>query len=318
MPHRRTCARREEDRGAIAVTAALLFVPLALTLAVVMDVARVWVVRERLQNGVEAVATASAVEWSTGGSPCSARARAMLTADGSTTAHGDCVSTTRTSAKIVTVSATEDVSLRFASILGRRTVTVRAGTGVKVTPAGSTTGLWPFALCADNDAVSSWVNSGFTANVSTTITFHQPNELCRGSVSGNWAVIDFDGGSSSNSETKFWVDNGYTGVIHVGDILQGSPGAPSGSLDITSAIGREILLPLYRYPIGTGSGARYTVVGLARARVDGVNLSGGESKRSLSITFLGGTTKPGAGSDDGPDFGLYKWSVCSVDQYGVC
>ena len=311
-------ARNEPDRGVVAVTVALAFVPLALLLAVVMDASRVWVVRERLQNAVEAAATASAVEWVGGGSPCSAGALSLLRTDGAETSRDRCSHVSSPSSRVVRVDATEDVHLRFARLLGRATVPVSASTGVRIIPAGATRGLWPFALCADNDAVSQWVASGFTANVTATIKFRQTNELCRGEVSGNWAVIDYDGGSSSNSETKHWVENGYTGVVHVGDVLQGSPGAPSSALDISAMEGHEVLLPLYRYPVGTGSGARYTVVGLAVARVDAIRLDGSESSRSLTITFMSGTTQPGAGSGDGPDFGLYRWGVCSLDQHGEC
>lgn len=302
------------------MTTALAFLPLALVLAVMVDASRVWVVRERLQNAVEAAATASVAEWAKGGEPCTPAAMAYLGSDGADISTRKCTAESSATAhtRSVTVQATEDVDLQFARLLGRSTVRVRASTGARITPAGATVGLWPFALCADNSAVSDWINSGFTSNVSVTIKFHQANELCRGDVSGNWAVIDYDGGSSSNSETKYWVENGYSGVIHVGDVLEGSPGAPSSALDISSAIGRQVLLPLYRFPTGTGSGARYTVVGIALARVDSLHLGGAESSRSITITFLQGTTKPGAGSTDGTDYGLYKWGVCSLDQHGEC
>lgn len=320
MRRQPTCAPGDADHGAIAVVAALAFLPLALVLAVVVDAARVWVVRERLQNAVETAATASVAEWVKGGQPCSNAAMFLLTADGADVSTRTCTSSTSSTAhtRTVRVRATEDVPLQFARLLGRSSVEVAASTGVRISPVGALPGLWPFALCADNQAVTDWINSGFASDVSVTIRFKQTNELCRGDVSGNWAVIDFDGGSSSNSETKYWVDNGYTGVIHVGDVLEGSPGAPSSSLDISSAIGREVLLPLYRYPTGTGSGARYTVVGIALARVDALKLDGSETSRSITITFLDGTTKPGAGSGDGPDYGLYKWGVCSLDNHGAC
>ena len=311
-------ARVEADRGAIAVIAAVAFIPLSLVLAVMVDAARVWVVRERLQNSVEAAAVASAVSWVKGGTPCTDSSLAVLGADGSRIATKKCTSSSSASGRTVTVEATENAAVQFPRLLGRTTVTVRATTGVRISPAGASTGLWPFALCADNPAVTDWVNSGFKANVSATIKFRQTSEKCRGDVSGNWAVIDYDGGSSSNSETKYWVENGYSGVIRVGDILEGSPGAPSSALDISGSVGREVYLPLYRYPQGTGSGARYTVVGIALARIDALRLSGADASRSITITFLSGTTKPGAGTGGGPDYGVYRWGVCSLDQHGEC
>lgn len=312
--------QRHDDRGVIAIMTAVSFVPLALMLALVADAGLVWVARERLQNAVEATVVASASQWASGGSSCSASAMAYLTADGANPGSRSCSTTGTRTGGVVTVTASEAVDLMFSDVVGRSTSNVSSSARVRIGAATAVQGLWPFGLCADNTAIASWVAAGFPANRQATITFQQPSQLCGGSVSGNWAILDFNGGASSNSETQQWVVSGYQSVITVGDIVQGSPGVPSSSLDMSQTIGRTILFPLYRYPVNNGANARYTIIGFATARVDAVRLNGAASQRSLTITFKTGTTAAGATNvgGSGGNFGLVTWSLCSLDNYGVC
>ena len=297
---------------------AVSFIPLALMLALVVDAGCVWVVRERLQNGVEAAAMASAGEWSKGSSSCSPSALAYLNSDGSTTTTRSCSTTGTRTSGVVTVSATENVGLMFAKVVGRSTSHVNATARVKIGTVSAVQGLWPFGLCADNTAIAAWVNAGFPDNTAARITFEQPSQLCGGSVPGNWAILDFNGGSSSNSETQGWALGGYLSTVTVGDIVYGSPGAPSSSLDLSGVIGKTILFPLYRYPELRGSNARYTIVGFATAVVDAVRLNGASAQRSITVTFKTGTVAEGASTGGGGNFGLVTWSTCSFDGYGVC
>ena len=313
-------ARREahDDRGSIAIMTAVAFVPLAMMLALVVDAGRVWVARERLQNGVEAAAMAGAAEWSKGGASCTSTATAYVSADGAAPASSTCSTTGTRSSGVVTVSATENTSLFFSNIVGRSTSRVSATARARIGTVSAVEGLWPFGLCADNAAISAWVAAGFPANTSATITFQQSSQLCGGQVSGNWAILDFNGGSSSNSETQGWAESGYQSLITVGDVVYGSPGAPSTALDLSKVIGTTILFPLYRYPKSTGSNATYTIVGFATARLDSVRFNGAAAQRSLTITFKTGTVADGATNGGGGNFGLVTWSVCSFDGYGVC
>lgn len=299
---------------------AVSFIPLALMLALVADAGRVWVARERLQNAVEATAVASASQWAKGGSSCSAAALAYLTADGANPAGRSCSTTGTRSGGVVTVTANENVALMFGDLVGRSTSHVATTARVRIAAASAIRGLWPFGLCADNTAIAAWIAAGFPSGRQERITFEQPSQLCGGSLSGNWAILDFNGGSSSNSETQLWAASGYQSVVTVGDIVNGTPGAPSTSLDVSATIGKTILFPLFRYPKNTGSNAVYTIVGFATAQVDAVRFSGAASQRSITITFKTGTAAAGATNvgSGGGNFGLSTWNVCSFDNYGVC
>jgi hypothetical protein len=307
-----------DERGIVAILVAVAFLPLALTLAIVADAGRVWTAEQRLQNAVEATAAASARDWAAGGATCSATALEFLRADGAEPTAQSCSATGTRTAGVVSVEATEQVGLMFAGLVGRSTSTVRASTGVRVGAAAALTGVWPFALCADNRDIASWIAAGFPAGHTVTITFQQPNQLCGGSISGNWSILDFDGGSVSNSETQGWITNGYTGVVTVGDVLNGSPGAPSTSFDLASVVGKTITMPIYRYPRLNGSNAEHTIVGFARAVVVAARFTGAAAQRSITVTFTTGSSSGAASELGGGNFGLITWSVCSFDSHGVC
>jgi len=309
---------RRRDDGAIAVIAAVAFLPLCLMVAIVVDGGRVWVGRTRLQNSVEAAAISAAQNWMTRGQACSPTALGVMTTDGSAPASVQCSVTGSNTSGVTWVTATEKIGLTFASLVGRSSSSVTATTGVRIGAAGSAVGVWPFGLCSQVKAVSDWIASGMKTTASTVIRFEDQTQTCSGSVSGNWGVLDFNGGSSSNAETKDWVDNGYLGVVKVGDWIIGSPGAPSSSLDIQSIVGKSVIMPMYSSPQLSGSNVEYRIVGFAKARVDAVQFTGGASSRSIRITLQTGTITGSSSSLGGTNFGLVGVGVCSLDGTGSC
>lgn len=309
---------RRRDEGAIALVAALMLLPISMLLALVLDSGRVWVERHRLQDGVEVAALKAAHTWANGGAPCDASSLSVLNADGASPSSVQCSSTGTRTAGTLKVAATDRSPLAFGALLGRSSAGIAASTTARISGASRVSGLWPFALCVDNPAVSAWIASGFTSSTSTRITFEAPSNTCRGSVTGNWSVLDFNGGSVSNVETQDWVLNGYSGTVSVGDVVQGTPGAPSTSLQMSSMIGKSVFLPLYTNPRYNGSNAVYTMAGFAQVKVIGVQFSGAAAQRSLTIQFQRGFATGSVGGNGAPDFGLVSVSVCSIDQQGVC
>ena len=310
--------KSKDERGAIAIIAAVAFLPIALMLAVVADTGRAWVAKQTLQNGVEAGAVAVAQQWSTGGQSCASSALSLVTADGATPSNTDCSVTGTSVDGVVRVQAVEDVSLLFSSLLGRTTSRVSASTGVKIGAARGLARLWPIALCAEHPAVKAWMLSGMTLNSSARITFSSVDPACTGDVSGNWTVLDFNGGSNSNTETGQWVGAGYPGVVRVGDVIPGNPGVPSTSVGINAKVGNSILMPLFANARSQGGNAVYTIVGFAQAKLISAQLSGATAQRNITIEFERGTVSGEAGSDDETNYGITSWSVCSFDSEGDC
>lgn len=305
------------ERGSIALLAALCLVPLVLGLAVVADGSRTWIARSRLQNGVEASAIAVAKKWVDTGSNCQTSELSYINSDVDTHVTPQCSTTGTNKSGTVTVSATGTVDLLFANLLGRSRSHISASTGIKIGTPSSMAGLWPFALCSQVPEVAAWLASNLTSSTPWTITFQSQKSSCAGDVSGNWGTIDFNGGSNSTSETNQWITVGYQGDIHVGDYLAGNPGVPSSSLNVNTVIGSTFLFALFDSATGTGSGAKYHVVGFATAKLIAAKLTGGNAQRSLTIQFTRGSDSGSVGTGS-VNYGLTAWSVCSHDAQGKC
>ena len=315
---RRSSDTNSSNRGSIAIIAALSFIPMTLILAVVIDAGRSWVVRERLQNGIEAGAVAAAQRWMTAGTSCRPDALGLVSANGAVPINMTCTSTGTNRRGLVSVSAEEDVEPIFSGLLGRSSVTINSSTTVRIGTSSSVSGLRPIALCADNPDIRSWIASGMRPGTTVKVLFNAPSVTCGGNVSGNWGVLDFNGGSSSNNETKEWVEDGYDELVSVGDIVYGTSGVPSTSIRLDMTIGQSIMFPIFSNPIGGGSNARYTIVGFARAKVIAVQLTGANAQRGISLQFEQGSMSGSTGGSSSTDFGLTSWSVCSFDSTGDC
>lgn len=306
------------SRGSVAIIAALSFIPLTIMFAVVIDAGRSWVVKERLQNGVEAGAVAAAQMWMEGGTSCHTSALRMVSANGAHPVDFTCSSSGTSRSGRVHVSANEDIKPMFSVLLERAQVQVTSNATIKIGTTSSVIGLRPISLCADNPEVRNWINSGMLSGVTVKVLFQSPGVLCGGNVSGNWTVLDFNGGSSSNSETQKWVTDGYLKPINVGDVLYGTPGSPSTSIRFDDTIGKFIMFPMFKYPVGNGSNARYTIVGFAKAKVISVQLTGASGQRGFTLQFKTGSLSGNSGEAGTVDFGLTSWSVCSLESIGDC
>ena len=305
------------NRGSIALLTAVCFLPLILGLAVVADGSRTWIARERLQNGVEASATAVAKKWASLGSACAATDLALITADGATASSQHCNTTGTNKNGTVVVDASGTVVLFFGNLLGRTQSHITASTGVRLGAPRAMIGLWPFALCANVPEVAAWLTSQLTSTASYTITFESQKPACSGGVSGNWGAIDFNGGSNSTAETNTWITNGYSAPIEVGSVLPGNPGVPSSSINVASAVGKTFLFALYDTATGAGNNANFHIVGFATAKLVSARLTGGNAQRSLTIQFLRDSESGDIGSGN-TNYGVTAWRVCSQDTQGVC
>jgi Flp pilus assembly protein TadG len=313
MRRRRSSAHRDStDRGSVAVIVAAAFVPLTMALAVVADGGRVWMEKQKLQNEVEASALAVAQAQALSGTSCSAAALALV--DGTPT----CSTSTTANGAVATVAANESVALTFAQLFGRDSAGIDASASVRIGPAAGVSGLRPVAMCIGNSALADWLASGRTSTTTYTIGIESTSSECGSDVSGNWGVIDFDGGANSMSDAQSWIANGYGGTVSVGESLDGDPGIPSPALNLDELVGEIVTLPVFENPRLVGSNATYDIAGFVRVLIVEVNLSGSASRRNVKVTFEPGAVNGSVGGVDAPDFGVTAWSVCSFDGKGVC
>lgn len=317
MRLRRLFASRDDrERGSIAVMVAASFLPLSMATAVVADGGRVWVDKQALQSEVEASALSVAQSWATGSASCDQNSLGLI----ESVAAGDvvCSVTPLSNGAVASVSATGDVDLQFAQLFGRSTSGISASTSVRIGPAARVSGLRPVAMCAANPALSQWLSSGRSSTATFTINVSSSNAQCGTTVSGNWAILDFDGGSNSMSDAQNWIANGFSGEISSGQTVDGDPGIPTPALRLDGQVGQTITLPVFINPRLEGSNAMYDIVGFVSVRVIQVNLSGSASQRNVKVVFERGAVTGAPGGPSAPDFGLSAWAVCSFDGKGVC
>lgn len=317
MRRRRSSVRRERrddtrDRGSIAVIVAASFLPLSMAVAVVADGGRVWMEKQKLQNSVEASALAVARGHALSGVSCSSTALALV--DGTPT----CSTSTSANGTVATVAASESVALTFAQLFGRESAGIDASASVRIGPAGAVSGLRPVAMCIANTGLADWLASGRTSTATYTIGIDSTSPECGSDVSGNWGVIDFDGGANSMSDAQDWIAVGYDGSVSVGESLDGDPGIPSPALNLDELVGQSVILPVFENPRLEGSNATYDIAGFVKVRIVEVNLTGSASARNVKVVFEEGAVSGTVAGSDAPDFGLVSWSVCSFDGKGDC
>ena len=305
-----------DDRGSIAVIVVAAFIPLTMVFAVVADGGRVWMEKQVLQDRVEASALATAQSWSRDRVECPRNATDMASTDPNASVL--CSVDSVASGDVATVSVRGSVALQFARVLGRASAQISSSASVRIGSAAEMTGLRPIAMCATNPALTSWLGSGKLSTSTYTIPIESSTPSCGSDVSGNWGVIDFDGGSNSISDAQGWIENGYDGAVSVGSSMAGDPGIPSPALTLDTLVGRSVTLPVFENPRLVGSRAMYDVVGFVRVRLVSVRLSGSTTNRHVQVVFERGLASGGPTSPGSPNFGVSAWAVCSLDGKGTC
>lgn len=310
------------DRGSVAVLGVLAMVPLVGLLAVVADLGTAHARRLELQTGTEAAALAAVRLDASGGDGCAAVASLIETNRTSTSsATVDCTRVTSGATRTVTVTAGSSEPLTFGAILGRDTADVTASAAARLGPASSMTSLRPLAICADHPALRAWATSGFTDATVRRIDVESDGTTCGGDLPGNWAMIDFDGGSNSNAELQDRIVDGYDAELRLPSTLDGDPGIPTPALDIDVLIGSTITIPVFSAARNGGAGAEYDLTGIVALEVVDVTMTGAASGRHLDVRFTTLTTPDAAPADPAGGvtaWGVTAWGVCALDGRGTC
>jgi hypothetical protein len=294
-------------------------IPLVLGLAIVVDSGRVWAERTTLQNAVEVTAASAASAWIRTGSVCPSSTREYLSRDGASPDSVECTITGTNRDGTLTVAAVDAAPLAFVDLLGRSSARITASTTVRIGSPGALVGVWPVALCEQHPSLLAWKNSGFTLTSSYTITVAAGPVHCSGGNSGNWGLLDFNGGSNPTSEARDWVQNGYQSPLKVGDLVPGNPGGVSGSIGIETMLGKRVLIALYNQVQGSGSDATFRISGFARATLLDAKLTGAAASRSLTVRFETGIIdRPSSSVGNGTDYGVTTWAICAYDNKGQC
>jgi Flp pilus assembly protein TadG len=313
-------ATQHRDTGSIAVIVALAIVPMFAVLAAVVEGGTVMIRRQELQTGVEAAALHAAEEWLDGRAPCAGVETDIARNHNATSAiNVSCTASGSSYGGSITITADTSTDLTLGTLIGRDAASISSSATVAVGNPAALIGLRPLALCAQHPALASWITSGFTDDTIHTIRVESNGTTCGGDVPGNWAMMDFDGGSNSNATLQNWVVNGYPGEVIVPSSVPGDPGIPTPAIDVDVLIGSVITLPVFDSARLNGSTAEFDLNGFVSVEVIDVVMTGAAASRHIDLRFVTDTAGESVTDSSGFNhYGISSWRLCALDGNGTC
>jgi len=310
-------ARGDSERGAVAVIVAICAIAVFAMAAFAIDAGNLWQSRRHLITATDAASLAAASEYAIGGDGCGGTDDAYVASNDPDAEVTDCIHSAGATAGRVTVNATSPVDFTFAAVMGIGDTDVDSSTTAVYGIPESVTGLRPLALCTGSSGFEQWLASGKTLPFTVTISYTKDHpDACGGEAPGNWGVIDFDGGSSSNSETRDWLANGYDGSIDIDQWVEGSPGAFSSSLDSElselKSKGTIFALPVFDAVRDNGANAEFHISAVVGVKLIDYRTHGPEQKRFLTVEFRRYVTQ-GRCCGSGTNTGTQVVNICAVD-----
>ena len=282
---------RRDERGVVAVIAALMLTALVGMAALVVDLGWLYVVRGELQNAADAGALAGVVEIAMNGlgaaeemavsyatQPAQYHLTQPVPDSGAVDVSFPAIDRMRVKVGPITVPTI------FARVLGIGTADVSALAVARMSNLIIGVGpdhLLPFGVrrgAVDSDGDGLY-------DIGSTVEFSLDPD-----GPGNFGLLDFNGGSNSNRERRDMIENGYddsfvipqsTGYIEVG----GRPDIPGNSLSsaIQSRIGERVLLPVFDQVTGEGTNSSFRVVDFVGGIIQSFQLTGDQSERHITI-----------------------------------
>jgi Putative Flp pilus-assembly TadE/G-like len=132
--------------------------------------------------------------------------------------------------------------------------------------------------------------------------------------SGNFGFINLTGdGGVGTSELEEWIENGFDQYLGLGDYdaRTGNPFSSSHVGDVLEArVGDVLLFPIYRKLTGSGTNAKYEIVGWAGFKLTGIDVHGSNEKlfgEFVSVTWDG--IQAESAGEAPPNFGVKNVSL---------
>jgi hypothetical protein len=278
--------------------------------AAVLDVGSWYRAQRALQATVDAAALAGAQKLpeSTGQASALATEYAAKNGGGSITVS---FSSDVVSNDTISVEGTRPAPGFFAKVFGVESVTVKAH--AKARTGGISQAKYVVPIVVDEKHPKLQCNPN-PCSGETELKYQHLKSNGSPDGSGNFGFINLTGDSGTGtSDLEKWITNGFDKYLGLGDYdaRTGNPFSSSHVGDVLDArIGDILLFPVYRKLTGTGTGAKYQIVGWAAFRVSGLDLQGSNEKifgEFVSVTWDG--IQAGSSGSAPPDFGVKNVSL---------
>jgi hypothetical protein len=211
----------------------------------------------------------------------------------------------------ITVDGTKPAPGFFAKVFGVKSVTVRAHASART--GGITQAKYVVPIVVDEKHPKLQCNPN-PCSGATELNYQHLKSNGSPDGSGNFGFINLTGdGGVGTSDLEKWMTNGFDKYLGLGDYdaRTGNPFSSSHVGDVLDArVGDILLFPIYRKLTGTGTGAKYQIVGWAAFRLTGIDVHGSNEKlfgEFVDVTWDG--IQAGSVGETPPDFGVKNVSL---------
>lgn len=320
------------ERGATLVFVAIALVVLCGAAALTIDIGNGWVTRRNLVTATDAAALAAAQEYAGGGDGCASTATSYVLNNNPSATGITCTPGGSPATGWVTVYAEDNVSTWFAAVLGRGDYTSNSASTARWGSASTVTGLRPLALCAAAFGVEDWIAKP-SQTITRTIDYSKTGQAAscdsgQNGVGGNWGMMDFNGVSGGNNDSKDWILSGYDGVVQAGSpngtcndepwaCYQPEPGnaLPGVKKELNQILGQEIVLPIINWVVDSnGQNAQFHIMGFANVIINSYKFN---NNGYIQVTFLPGLIEGDCCSSSGGPTNVKVIGQCAVDNRNV-
>lgn len=318
---------RDDERGAVAIMAALLLVVLLVAAAFAVDAGNAYAQNRQLSVAADAAALAAAAkvgEQLPPGNPCTSAFTASQTglatqvandlnaANNRANGPGDsepvdsitvtCVAEDGNEYIEVTVENSRTVPTTMAQLIGIDSLQPGAQATARFARVQAVGGLRPWAVCDETAKAAELApNQTFVTGLDNKV-----GVCSKGPTAGNWGSIDFDGGANAAGDLARWTRDGYPGPVTIPSLLPADPGV-SNSSGLTAAfaglVGEIVQFPAVTECVGKcqGNNGEFDAVGIITAKVCGIQYANGtynvdSSTGGLSDCWQDPSTFGGAGA----------------------
>ena len=300
-----------KQSGGQAYVLTILFLVVLLGMsAAVLDVGSWYRAQRALQATVDAAALAGAQKLpeSTGDASALATEYAAKNGGGSITVS---FSSDVVANDTISVEGTRPASGFFAKVFGIDSITVKAHAKARTGGISEAKYVVPIVVDEKHPKLQCKPNP---CSGATELKYQHLKKNGSPDGSGNFGFINLTGGSGTGtSDLEKWIENGFDKYLGLGDYdaRTGNPFSSSHIEDVLDArIGDILLFPVYRKLTGTGTGAKYQIVGWAAFRITGLDFQGTNEKifgEFVSVTWDG--IQAGSSGSAPPDFGVKNVSL---------
>jgi Flp pilus assembly protein TadG len=302
--------RHKHSCGQAYVLTILFLVVLLGMAAAVLDVGSWYRAQRALQATVDSAALAGAQKLpeSSGEATALANDYAAKNGGGSITVK---FSSQVVQNDTITVDGTKPAPGFFAKVFGVKSVTVRAHASART--GGITQAKYVVPIVVDEKHPKLQCNPN-PCSGATELNYQHLKSNGSPDGSGNFGFINLTGdGGVGTSDLEKWMTNGFDKYLGLGDYdaRTGNPFSSSHVGDVLDArVGDILLFPIYRKLTGTGTGAKYQIVGWAAFRLTGIDVHGSNEKlfgEFVDVTWDG--IQASSVGETPPDFGVKNVSL---------